>query len=85
VCVCVCVCVFVCVWGRYWVVGIRWDVGKFVCVLRKFGGDGGAKGKCGWGLGGCLCVCLFWCPKYVEAIKLHTLSLLVGFLPSCNL
>jgi hypothetical protein len=35
--------------------GIRWKVGKFVCVCYvSIGGDWGAEGKCGWGLGRCI-------------------------------
>jgi hypothetical protein len=35
----------------YWVGGIRWDVGKFVCVLRKSGRGGGCCWEVGVGVG----------------------------------
>jgi hypothetical protein len=47
----------------------------YVCVVHVVVGMGVLKGSVGGGRA-------YLCPKHVEAIKLHTLSHLVGSLPS---
>jgi hypothetical protein len=49
---CVCVGGLFCVSGGYWVGGIRWEVGKFVCFALVFEGMGVLKESVGGGWAG---------------------------------